>query len=373
MLIQWLQRHPRLVDWALFLIALATNGGAAVRHDHRALGTPVALAACLPLLVRRTRPLPVLAVVTAASVAEIAAWGIYNPLPAGIALLTVADRCDRRTSLAAGATSLGVLTPPLWASVGWTHPLVLVGRLLGFVVAWLIGDSIGTRRRYVGALEERAERLEREREAEAARAVAEEQARIARELHDVIAHNVSVMVVQASAATDVFDARPDRAREALRAIEQTGRAALEELRRLVGSVRGEQASFAPQPGLDDLDRLVAQVHAAGLAVTVTVEGNPRTLSQTVDLSAYRVVQEALTNTLKHARARHADVQMRWRDDALEVEIRDDGIGSTSANGSGHGLVGMRERLALLGGTLSAGPDAAGGFAVRARFPVGAAP
>jgi signal transduction histidine kinase len=369
MLILWLQRHPRLVDWVLFLVSLATSAGAAFRRGHGAAAVAVALAGSLPLLVRRGHPLPVLVVATAATIVQVAAWGQYNPLPAGIALVTVADRCDRRTSITAGVATLAVLAPALLTHDPWT---VMAGRLLPFVVAWLIGDSIGTRRRYVAALEERAERLEREREAEAARAVAEEQARIGRELHDVIAHNVSVMVVQAAAAEDVFDSRPERAREALRAIESTGRSALEELRSIVGSVRGEAAAYAPQPGLDDLDELVGHLRAAGLPVTVTVEGDPRPLPQSVDLSAYRVVQEALTNTLKHAHATGAAVSLRWLGDELELEIRDDGVGPTNANGGGHGIAGMRERLSLLGGTLVAGPGPGGGFTVVARFPLGTA-
>src|SRR5262249_23526451 len=155
------------------------------------------------------------------------------------------------------------------------------GPLLGFTVAWLIGDSLGTRRRYVATLEERAERLEREREAEAARAVAEEQARIARELHDVIAHTLSVIVVQAAAARDVFASRPARAAESLQAIERSGRGALEELRRLVGSVRGDEASFAPPPRLTDLDRLLDELQESGLPVSVTIEGSPVALSEAV--------------------------------------------------------------------------------------------
>ena len=367
MLILWLQRHPRLVDWALFLVSLATSAGAAYHQGHGAAAVAVALVASLPLLVRRSRPLPVLVLATIATIVQIAAWNQYNPLPAGIALLTVADRCDRRTSITAGAATLVILAPALLVHNGWA---LLVGRLLPYVVAWLIGDSIGTRRRYVAALEERAERLEREREAEAARAVAEEQARIGRELHDVIAHNVSVMVVQAAAAEDVFDSRPERAREALRAIESTGRGALEELRTIVGTVRGDDPAYAPQPGLDNLDALVGHLRAAGLPVTVTVEGEPTRLSQAVDLSVYRVVQEALTNTLKHAHATHAAVTLRWLGAELELEIRDDGVGRASANGAGHGIVGMRERLSLLGGTLHAGPGESGGFTVVARFPLG---
>jgi signal transduction histidine kinase len=259
--------------------------------------------------------------------------------------------------------------------VAYPAPFPVLGRLLGFAVAWLVGDSIGTRRRYIEALEERAARLEREREAEAARAVAEEQARIARELHDIIAHTVSVMVVQAAAANDVFDSRPDRVRDALRAIEQAGRGALEELRRLLGGVRGDPAAYEPQPGIADLDELLAQIRTAGLDVAVTVEGEPRSLPPAIDLSAYRVIQEALTNTLKHAHATHADVRLSYGDEELDVLVRDDGVGgaASAVNGSGHGLIGMRERLTLLGGSLSAGPTDRGGYSVSARFPLGAAP
>ena len=374
MIIKWLQRQPRIADAALVLIALLTTFGAAVHHDRRALGIPIALLAALPLFVRRRRPLLVLALTTAATVLMLAIWGLYNPFPVGVALYTVADRCERRTSLLAGVAALVALVLPLGAHVGWSAPRELVARLLGFAVAWLVGDSVGTRRRYVAALEERAERLEREQAAQAARAVAEEQARISRELHDVIAHNVSVMVVQAAAARDVFESRPDRAREALRNIEQTGRAALGELRRLLGSVRGVGDKYAPQPGLDRLGELTAQVRAAGLDVAVDVEGETRTLPASVDLSAYRVIQEALTNTLKHAHASRAQVVLRYSPDELDVEIRDDGIGARAAtgNGTGQGLIGMRERLSLLGGTLRTGPSNGDGFAVSARFPIGTA-
>jgi signal transduction histidine kinase len=246
---------------------------------------------------------------------------------------------------------------------------VLSIALLG--AGWVAADNHRTRQAYVQALEERAERLEREREAEQARAIAEEQARIGRELHDVVAHNVSVMVIQAAAANDVFDTRPERARQALRSIEATGRSALAELRRLLISVREDGAGFAPQPGLENLDELVAQVRAAGLAVAVHVEGETRPLPAGIGLSAYRVVQEALTNTLRHAGATRAEVALRYVDDALEVQVRDDGIGRGNGDGGGRGLVGMRERVALFGGSFAAGPGPAGGFVVDARFPLGA--
>src|SRR5262249_2864466 len=346
MVVTWLVRHPRLTDWALALFALATVGGSAVRHGRPTLQIPLAVLACLPLLVRRSHPFAVLAVTTAATMALIAGWDAYNPLPAGIALYTVAERSDRRSSLVAGAVAVAALAVTLSPVVGWSRGYLIIGRLLPFAVAWLIGDSVGTRRRYVAALEERAERLEREREAEAARAVAEEQARIGRELHDVIAHNLSVMVVQAAAADDVFDRRPDRARQALRDIERAGRAALDELRRLLGSVHGDEASFAPQPGLALLDDLAGSVRAAGLDVTGRRPGSPRPFPPAIDLSAYRVVQEALTNTLKHAHASHAEVVVRYLDDELDLEIHDDGVGAAAApgNGAGQGLIGMRERL-----------------------------
>jgi len=368
----WLRRHPHLVDVALVVAALAIAVGHAARASRPAVGVTVALLQTLPLLLRRRHPLAVLAATTAATAAVTAGWGFYNPLPAGIALFTVATLCERSVSLRAGALALAVLALPLWHEAGWANPVGLVGRLLVFVVAWLLGESLRTQRRYVSALEERAEQLEREREAEAARAVAEEQARIARELHDVVAHSVSVMVVQAAAASDVFETRPERAREALRAIEAAGRGALLELRRLLGSVRGERPEYAPQPRLDRIDELVERVRAAGLEVELRVEGEPRPLPVAVELSAYRVVQEALTNVLKHAHATRAAIVVRYGEDGLDVEVRDDGSGGGNGGGIGHGLIGMRERVAVFGGSLEAGPVAGGGFAVAARFPAGAA-
>jgi len=367
MVVDWLQRHPRIVDWALVVVALTTTVGAASRHNQQALGVSLALVACLPLLMRRRHPLGVLVITTIATLAISVGWGYGIPFPAAVALFTVADECERRISLAAGAAAIVVLVLP------WGHPThgwrEAAGRVIGFSLAWVIGDSFGVRRRYVGALEERAARLEREREAEAARAVAEEQARIARELHDVLAHNVSVMVVQAAAANDVFDSQPERAREALTSIEATGREALGELRRLLGVVRGDGTDYTPQPSLDRLDELVEHVRSAGLDVAVTFEGQPRELPAGIDLSAYRVVQEALTNTLKHARAKQAQVSLRFRPVGLDVDVRDDGVGAGNGDGGGNGLIGMRERVAVYGGSFTAGPDPGGGFTVSARFPL----
>jgi signal transduction histidine kinase len=362
----WLRRHPNLVDVVLVLaLAAGYVGGAAHKHEWTG-GVPLAAVQVAPLLWRRRYPRTVLAAVTATWMAYIAFVGGVPPIATSVAIYTVAANLPRTPALRAAVVAVAASTLASLALQDWGRS---ASDLIPFVAAWVIGDNLGTRRAYTRALEERAERLEREREAEAGRARAEEQARIARELHDVIAHNVSVMVVQAAAANDVFDSRPERAREALRAIETSGRQALGELRRLLGVVRSDGAEYAPQPGLERLDELVEQVRAAGLAVAVSIEGGPRALPAAIDLSAYRVVQEALTNVIKHADASRADIALRYSDDELAVEVSDDGRGTVNGDGSGHGLIGMRERVAAFGGSLEAGPKNTGGFAVSARFPL----
>jgi signal transduction histidine kinase len=359
----WLRRHPALVDVVLVLALAAGYVGRAAHHGEWTGGVPLGVLQVVPLLVRRRYPRAVLAAVTAIWIANIAFVAGIPPFATALGIYTVAANLPRTPALRAAVLSVAASTT---AALTFQHWDPAASDLIPFVAAWVIGDNLGTRRAYMRALEERAERLEREQEAERARAVAEEQARIARELHDVIAHNVSVMVVQAAAANDVFDSRPERAREALHAIESTGRTALAELRRLLGAVRGD---YAPQPGLDRLDDLVAQVRAAGLAVAVSVEGSPRVLPAGVELSAYRVVQEALTNTLKHAEATRADIALRYREDELDVEVRDDGGGAGNGDGAGHGLIGMRERVTAFGGSLETGPASTGGYAVKASFPL----
>ena len=204
----------------------------------------------------------------------------------------------------------------------------------------------------------------------------EERARIARELHDVIAHNVSVMVVQAAAGEEVFDEDPDRARESLASVASTGRAALAELRRLLGVIRAEDGpggapSYTPQPGIEYVSELVRQVSEAGLPVELSVIGEPRGLPEGIGLCAYRIVQEALTNALRHAHASGARVNLRYGADALELQVLDDGAITAPVNGEtgGHGLIGMRERVALYGGELTASPRAGQGYEVRARLPL----
>jgi signal transduction histidine kinase len=240
-------------------------------------------------------------------------------------------------------------------------------------VAWLVGFAYHERNRRTAELTARAERAERERETEARAAAAEERARIAREMHDVVAHSLSVMVVQAGAAEAMLDADPERARRPLAAVQQTGRSALTELRRMLGVLRemaDEGPGLAPQPGLSALDELARQVREAGLPVNVRVEGEPRPLPPGIDLSAYRIVQEGLTNALKHAGPATAEVVVRYGPRELELVVRDDGRGrGPSANGGGHGLLGMRERVALYGGDLTAGPRPEGGFALAARLPL----
>jgi signal transduction histidine kinase len=218
----------------------------------------------------------------------------------------------------------------------------------------------------------RADLAEREREVAAREAVVEERARIARELHDAIAHNVSMMVVQAGAERRVLDESQESTRDVLETVEQIGRNALTEMRRLVGMLRTDDDDpLAPQPGLRDLPRLVGQVRDAGLPVELQVEGEPRELPLGLELSAYRIVQEALTNALKHAGDARATVRVHYTDDSLELEVVDDGVGAAAAVASGgHGLVGMRERVALYGGRFEAGRRPAGGFTVRVLLPIG---
>ncbi len=240
--------------------------------------------------------------------------------------------------------------------------------LLVICTPWIVGYAMHGRVRRSEELEQRTEQLERER----LTAVAEERNRIARELHDVIAHSVSVMVVQAAAAEAVLERDPERAVEPLRAVQETGRGALVEMSRLVGLLRddSDELGLAPQPRLDELEVLLSQVRDAGLPVRLRVEGERRPLPLGVELTAYRVVQEALTNALKHAGEAHADVLVRYDADAIELEVRDDGEGDANGHVGGHGLAGMRERVSVFGGDLTAGPRPDGGFRVRVRLPLG---
>jgi signal transduction histidine kinase len=256
---------------------------------------------------------------------------------------------------------------------------------LRFVVAWVAGYALRERSQQAEAAEMRAalaERdreaaemratlAEREREAAARVAVAEERTRIARELHDIVAHAVSVMVLQIGAIRHQLPQTRADDKDALSRVEQAGRTALAEMRRLLGAMRsdGDGVELGPQPGLDRLDSLLEDVRRAGLPVRLHLDGDPLPLPRAIDLSAYRIVQEGLTNALKHARASHADVTIRYRPNEVELQVRDDGAGAGPTNGHGHGLLGIRERVKIYGGEMVAGVAPTGGFSLAARLPV----
>jgi len=380
-------------DWALGLaltvgieseIAFAAPPGVAAHGGRAALGL-VASLVTLPLVWRRRAPAGVLAVVVSgfAFAAVLSGAGAHAgaPLSAFLALLVAfytvgAQLAGRRSvaTLVAGLTGIAALdlaAGGVFQDVGGARP----GTWLLMAVSWLVGREVSRRGIEMSMLRARASALELEREERARLAAAEERARIARELHDVVAHSVSVMVVQAQAAERVLVAEEPEARDLLASIETTGRQALTELRRLLGLLGRfeEEPSLEPQPSLRHLDALAEQMRAAGLDVAVLVEGQPAPLPQGVDLSAYRIVQEGLTNTLKHAGPARAQVIVRYTPTQLEIEVRDDGRGhgDGAAGGTGQGLVGMRERVALYGGELETGPTADDGYALRARLPIGA--
>jgi signal transduction histidine kinase len=340
---------------------------------HSRLGLAVALVIGLvALLFRRRHPFAVLAVVLIdATIAN------FSPALTPVVLVSVLTiamlRTRRETVAAALITAVVVLLTP--AVHG--HPLTqggdIVSRVVSIGLAVALGLYLRARQDYIAGLHDRAERLERERELLAQQAVADERVRIARELHDAVAHNVSLMVVQAQALGAAgADAQTQPTLERIAGL---GREALSEMHRMLGVLRldtQEGAEREPQPGVGDIDALVAQVRETGLDTVLHVEGEPRQLSAGVDLSAYRIVQEALTNVIRHAHAGNALVTVRYATDALELQIADDGVGAEAngSNGSGHGLVGMRERVALFGGELRVGAGPTGrGYLVHAVLPL----
>jgi signal transduction histidine kinase len=356
--------------------------GSGLPRGRFALGYGLVLLHTLPLAARRRFPGTVLALVVASGLAG-AALGL-PPFFLGPAILvavySVAAYGRRWVSLAGLAVAeLGLAalqrTPLMFEFEG----LVLVGFMGILAAAWLLGHFAHNYRAYAARLEERTAELERAREELARRAVTEERLRLARELHDVVAHAMSVIAVQSGVGAHVADSRPGEVGKALAAIEVTSRAALTELRRLLGVLRQDgdpQASLTPVPGLANLDVLLAEVAEAGLAVRLQVEGAPAPLPAGVDLSAYRIVQEALTNVIKHAGPAHAQVTIRYRDQEVAVEVIDDGRGVAAVagdggKGTGHGLIGMAERVAAFGGDLEVGPRPGGGFRVAARLPLAA--
>ena len=384
--LKWLRERPMVLDAFIAAALLAigilvlfnrSNHAPAVPRGADALGVVLVVVNSVALFWRRRSPTVVLAL-TGGSGLLLEALHYRNAggMAVIVALYTVAAQCNRRRaviSLLATAVAVAVVIRIDWANVHFER--VLANYVL-FATAWVLGYSIQTRRHYLAEVEARADRLERDREEDARRAVAAERARIARELHDVVAHNVSVMVISAGAARRVMDTSPADAKEALASIEDTGRSALAEMRRMLGMLRGaeEGAAMHPQPSVDQLDALVDLVREAGVEVDLEVEGGRRPLASGVDLSVYRIVQEALTNTIKHAGSARATVRLRYGPETVQVEVDDDGRGASAlpTGEPGHGLVGMKERVTLFGGQLDVGPRRGGGYRVRATLPIEAA-
>jgi signal transduction histidine kinase len=377
----WLRRHPVLVDSTLAFAVLLTGlpDAIAAHHWHQA---PLVLLMTVPVAIRRRRPAVAFLVGGIATAALVLTHG--GPTPAimamAVLLYTLAAYRPRRESVAGLLACLAGAAVAVTFWVGWpTDPgqdgsfaaMIVFG--LTALIAWVLGDSMHYRRAYYLALEDRAARLERDRDAQAQIAVAAERARIARELHDVVAHNVSVMVVQADGAGYALDPDPERARQALAAISATGRQALAEMRHLLGVLRSgdEQTDLAPVPGIDELRDLLEQTRAAGRTVLFTLEGAVRTLPEGVGLAAYRVVQEALTNVRKHGGiGASVCVALSYAEQELGVQVTDDGHGRAAAyDGAGLGLTGMRERVGMYGGTVDAGPRPAGGYRVSVTLPL----
>jgi signal transduction histidine kinase len=366
-------RHPFAADTvvavalAVFVLQdIATSGD--YYSASKAIYVPAALLMTLPLAFRRRAPFVVVVVVMGALACESLAVG-SAPTPDTqlvgwlLAIYSVAAHCEQRAAAIGGALSLAAGL--IWIGVDdFLFPVVVFGG------AWAAGRLVRQHQLYAAAVDERASALEREREADARGAAAEERARIARELHDLLSHSVSVMVVQAAAERSALGTDRAAPGPALESIERTGRQALAEMRRLFTLLRsGAPAELAPQPTLGELEALVAQVRKAGLPVELRTEGKSAPVPPGVALCAYRVVQEALTTVIKHAGPAEASVVVRYADDALEVEVTDSGRGALNTSGPGNRLAGMRERVALYGGEFEAGSHNGAGFVVRARLPL----
>ncbi|WP_411145765.1 sensor histidine kinase [Streptomyces sp. x-80] len=393
-LYDFFRRHPTGVDtfWAVLLFGFSGLWIVSGLHGaaHQLIGTVVGIGLSTVVALRRKWPEWMLLLTIVLGIGQLvfdlqANLGNFAILVITYTVASGTTRWASRLALAGAliAPALAVwrfqiarTDQPVWGLVFFT-----VLFTVPFVLAWVLGDSVRTRRAYWAQLEEKAARLEKERETQSRIAVAAERARIARELHDVVAHNVSVMVVQADGAAYVLDAAPDQARQALEAISGTGRQALAEMRRLLGVLRtGEKpegGEYVPQPGVEQLADLIDQVRGAGLPVDFRVVGEPRSLPSSVELTAYRIVQEALTNTRKHGGPDvGATVRLCYKDADLDLLVEDDGRGAQhelyqdgGADGLGHGLIGMRERVGMVGGSLDAGPRPGGGFRISAVLPL----
>jgi signal transduction histidine kinase len=416
----FIRRHPTWVDslWAVLLLMLSAMWfvsnvgsdrlGVLKGPQEQIAAVPIVLAMCTVVALRRRVPEKMLVLATGTGVAQVVTHVDIGPSNFAM-LVIVFTVASRSTRWASRFALCGACVAPTIAALRWpeqSQPLAAaivldIFMTVTFLLAWVLGDSLSTRRAYFAQLEERATRLEKEREAQTKIAAAAERARIARELHDVVAHNVSVMVVQADGAAYVLDSAPDQAKQALETISGTGRQALAEMRRLLGVLRtgegggatgsalggtrreggtGGAGEYLPQPGMEQLSELIEQVRGAGLTVSYSVEGTPRPLPSSVELTAYRVVQEALTNTRKHGGPEvGATVRLRYSTDELSLLAEDDGRGAErelyevgGTDGLGHGLIGMRERVGMVGGSLETGPRPGGGFRISAVLPLKAA-
>ena len=379
-----LRRGDVLLAAAVALLAQAETW-ATTDYEPKAAYATVALAMTVPLAWRRRAPIAVLVVVFVPLYAMAAAGerinSTYIMFVLLIAVSAIGITCERRRAVAGLVLGLALLAALLaveqaTVATGEEAPMlgdfIFLAGILGAVWARAVG--LRERSQRAGELEQRADRLEREREERARAAVAAERARIARELHDVVAHSISVIAVQTGSMRRRLRHERPRETEELAAIEQTARQALAEMRRMLGLLRTDDdgPGLAPQPSIDQVDSLVEQARETGLSVQLKMEGDRRALPPGIDLAAYRIVQEALTNVIRHAGPARAHVGVRFGERELELEVTDDGPGTPgNHDGGGHGLVGMRERVALYGGSLETGPVAGGGFAVRARLPIGA--
>jgi signal transduction histidine kinase len=394
----FLRRHPTWVDgfWGLVLLVPTTVwlvAGPSEEIGSRPVGAVAAVLLATVITLRRRAPEAMLLLAIGTGLLQLV--GDARPMPVNFAFLVIIFTVATRTVRWASRLALiGALLAPTISGLRWPYreegevvsiALQVVNVVLitvCFALAWVLGDSLRTRRAYYAELEERAARLERERATQSRMAVVAERARIARELHDVVAHNVSVMVVQADGAAYVLDTAPEQARTALQTISVTGRQALTEMRRLLGVLRdggtpADPGDYVPQPGLEQLGDLIDQVRDTGLPVDFHSEGTPRPLPSGVELTAYRIVQEALTNTRKHGGpGAVAHVRLGYGGEVLTVLAEDDGRGAQAAlyaergaAGRGHGLIGMRERVGMVGGRLETGPRPGGGFRIRATLPL----
>jgi signal transduction histidine kinase len=368
--------HPFAIDLAICITTAALSTASLVaRHHLPPFAVIFSVALYLPLLLRPRSPILCFGVVALVALAQ---WLFSGPLLADaavlIALYWVALECDLAKVVFAGAT---VQAGAIMAALRWssTDSLKVWVGLSGLTVAaGVLGVTVRQRRALLISLHERAARLEFERDQEGRLGAAAERARIAREMHDIVAHNLSVIIALADGATYAMDSSPERAIQATRRVSATGRQALEEMRRLLGVLREESSEhpFEPQPSLDRLDELLAQVHAAGIPVTMELDGDPHELPDGVQLTVFRVAQEALTNTLKHAeRPTRAHLALSCHPGAVELEVTDTGSRETdgppefslAGASGGRGLRGMRERAAAYGGKLDAGPGPHGGWRV----------